>query len=104
MEWQTPKLTSEGSTPTRNTETPSKTSSNPELSEAPGHTDVYPKTQTGKYPTQTKRQWKAEMERLNSKYNLNCFSDSKLDSESDEGEEYQHEHGMRHSFELILLL
>ena len=27
-------------------------------------------TQTGKYPTQTKRQWEAEMERLNSKYNL----------------------------------
>ena len=33
--WQTPKPTStEGSTPTRSTETPSKTSSNPKLSEA----------------------------------------------------------------------
>ena len=40
-------------------------------------------TQTGKYPTQTKRQWKAEMERLNSKYNLDCFPNSELDSESD---------------------
>ena len=50
-------------------------------------------TQTGKYPTQAKRQWKAEMERLNSKYNLDCFSDSELDSESDEEEQYQYEHG-----------
>ena len=49
-------------------------------------------TQIGKYPTQTKRQWEAEMERLNSKYNLDCFSDPKLDSES-EGEQYQYEHG-----------
>ena len=32
------------------------------------------------------------MERLNSKYNLDCFSDSELDSESDEGEQYQYEH------------
>ena len=40
-------------------------------------------TQLGKYQTQTKRQWEAEMERLNSKYNL----------ESDEEEQYQYEHG-----------
>ena len=33
------------------------------------------------------------MERLNSKYNLDCFSDSELDSESDEGEKYKYEHG-----------
>ena len=32
------------------------------------------------------------MERLNSKYNLDCFSDSELDSESDEGQQYQYEH------------
>ena len=50
-------------------------------------------TQLGKYPSQTKRQWEAEMERLNSKYNLDCFSDSEIDSESDEGEQYQYEHG-----------
>ena len=43
--------------------------------------------------TQTERQWEEEMERLNSKYNLDCFSDSELDSESDEGEQYQYEHG-----------
>ena len=40
----------------------------------------------------TKQQWEAEMERLNSKYNLDCFSDSELDSESNEGEQYQYEH------------
>ena len=42
--------------------------------------------------SKTKQQWEAEMERLNSKYNLDCFSDSELDSESDEGEQYQYEH------------
>ena len=52
-------------------------------------------TQLDKYPSQTKihKQWEAEMERLNSKYNLDCFSNSKLDSESDDGEQYQYEHG-----------
>ena len=34
-----------------------------------------------------KQQWEAEMERLNSKYNFDCFSDSELDSESNEGEQ-----------------
>ena len=35
-------------------------------------------TQIDKYPSQTKicKQWEAEMERLNTKYNLDCFSDS----------------------------
>ena len=42
--------------------------------------------------TKTRQQWEAEMERLNNKYNLDCFSDSELDSESDEGKEYQYEH------------
>ena len=52
-------------------------------------------TQIDKYPSQTKicKQWKAEMERLNTKYNLDCFSDSELDLESDEVEEYKYEHG-----------
>ena len=45
--------------------------------------------------TKTKQQWEAEMERLNSKYNLDCFSDSELDSESDEGEQYHYEHGYK---------
>ena len=50
-------------------------------------------TQLGKYQTQTKKQWEAEMERLNSKYNLDYSSNSELDSESDEGEQHQYEHG-----------
>ena len=52
-------------------------------------------TQIDKYPSQTKicKQWEVEMERLNTKYNLDCFSDSKIDSESDEGELYKYEHG-----------
>ena len=43
--------------------------------------------------TKTKQQWEVEMERLNSKYNLDCFLDSELDSESDKEEQYQYEHG-----------
>ena len=43
--------------------------------------------------TKAKQQWEEEMERLNSKYNLDCYSDSELDSESDEGEQYCYEHG-----------
>ena len=50
---------------------------------------------TDRYQSQTKirQQWEAVMERLNSKCNLNFFSDSELDSESDKGEEYRYEHG-----------
>ena len=33
------------------------------------------------------------MERLNTKYNLDCFSDPELDSESNEGEQYHYEYG-----------
>ena len=40
--------------------------------------------------TKTKQQWEQEMERLNEKYNLDCLSDSELDSESDEDEQYQY--------------
>ena len=52
-------------------------------------------TQINKYPSQIKihGQWEAETERLNTKYNLDCFSDSELDLELDEGEEYKYEHG-----------
>ena len=32
------------------------------------------------------------MERLTYKYGLDCFSDSELESESDDGEEYRYEH------------
>ena len=43
--------------------------------------------------TRAKQQWEAEMESLNSKYNFDCFLDSELNPESDEGEQYQYEHG-----------
>ena len=43
--------------------------------------------------TKTRQQWEGEMERLNTKYNIDCFSDSDFDSESDEDEHYQYEHG-----------
>ena len=55
-----------------------------------------------KYPSQTKthQQWEAEMERLNTKYNLDCFSDSELDSESHmKGSNIAMSMGMRHLFE-----
>ena len=52
-------------------------------------------TSNDQYLSQSKfhKQWEAEMERLNAKYNLDCFSDSELDSESNEGEQYKYEHG-----------
>ena len=52
-------------------------------------------TQIDRYPSHTKifKQWEVEMERLNTKYNLDCFSDSELDSESDEGDQYKYKHG-----------
>ena len=64
-----------------------KKEENPQQRPLPG-----PQTQK---PTMTKSRqlWEAEMERLNDKYNLDCFSDSELDSELDEGEEYHYEHG-----------
>ena len=43
--------------------------------------------------TKAKQQWEEEMERLNSKYNLNCYSNSELDSKSDEEEQYHYKHG-----------
>ena len=46
--------------------------------------------------TKTKQQWEAEMERLNSKYNLDCSSDSEIDSESDEENSIRMSMGMRH--------
>ena len=53
------------------------------------------KTSDGRYPSQVEihKQWETEMERLNAMYNLDCFSDSELDSESNEGEQYKYEHG-----------
>ena len=43
--------------------------------------------------TKTKQQWEQDMERLNEKYKLDTFSDSELNSESDEDERYQYQHG-----------
>ena len=45
--------------------------------------------------TKTRQQWEEEMERLNEKYNLDCLSDSELDSASDEDEQYQYKHGYK---------
>ena len=59
-----------------------------------------PEAPIEKYPSQTKthQQWEAEMERLNTKYKLDCFSDSELDSESDKREQYYYEHGYKTLF------
>ena len=47
-----------------------------------------PNPQTQKLTmTKSRQLWEVEMDRLNDKYNLDCFSDSELDSKSDEGEE-----------------
>ena len=43
--------------------------------------------------TRAKQQWEEEMERLNEKYNLDCFLSSELHSALDEGEQYHYEHG-----------
>ena len=42
---------------------------------------------TDRFPSQAKikQQWEAEMKRLNSKYNVDFFSDSELNSGSNEG-------------------
>ena len=52
-------------------------------------------TQIDQYLSQTKfhNQWEVEMEILNAKYNLDCFSESELDFKSDKGEQYKYEHG-----------
>ena len=39
-----------------------------------------------------RKEWEKKMERLNDKYNLDYFSGSELDSESDEGEDYRFQH------------
>ena len=39
-----------------------------------------------------RREWEEKMEWLNKKYRLDYFSDSELDSESDEGENYRYKH------------
>ena len=39
-----------------------------------------------------RREWEEKMERLNEKYCLDCFSDSELKLELDEGKNHQYEH------------
>ena len=79
------------------TDDPNAAPSSPELPKTPELSEVQFKTfdVSHWYPSQKKlcTQWEEEMERLNSKYNLDCFSDSELDLESDKGEEYKYEHG-----------
>ena len=66
-----------------------------ELSEAPELPEILSKHTQWSIPKSIGiiKQWEAEMERLNAKYNLDCFSEYELYSESDEGEQYKHEHG-----------
>ena len=91
--WQTPKPTPKGFTPTRSTETTSKMTQNLNYQKPQSTKKSTQDVHLGKYPSQAKKQWEAEMERLNSKYGLDCFSNSELHSESDEGEQYQYEYG-----------
>ena len=48
------------------------------------------------------KEWEEKMEKLNDKYGLDYFSDSKLDSKSDRGEEYRYENKYEHSYKNLL--
>ena len=41
------------------------------------------------------------MERHNDKYGIDCFSNSELNSKSDEGEDYRYEPSMKHSYKQL---
>ena len=90
--WQMPETTATETTASaRDSDTPNKVpptlnSQRPQSSQKPSQ---------DQYMSQSKshKQWEAEMKTLNAKYNLDCFSDSKLDLESDDGEQYKYEHG-----------
>ena len=74
--WQTSKpATTENITPAKNTKAPQ--------ARCPQNLQKPDQEIPDKYPSQTKihQQWEAEMERLNTKYNLDSFLGSKLDSE-----------------------
>ena len=45
-----------------------------------------------------RRKWQEKMEKPNEKYGLDYFSDSELDSESDEGENYRY----KHKYEMLI--
>ena len=91
--WQTPKPTLEASTPPEVQRPQVRHPQNLSYQKPQSTQKSTQETQLPKCLSQAKRQWEAEMERLNSKYNLDCFSDSELDSESDEEKQYQYEHG-----------
>ena len=79
--WQTPKPTSEGSTPHQKYKDPKHNVPQTLNYQKPqGTQKSTQEAQLDKYPSQTKshKQWEAEMERLNSKYNLDCFSDLRV--------------------------
>ena len=61
------------------------------------------KTPDGQYPSQSKfhKQWEEEMERLNAKYNLDCFSESELIQNLMKGNNITMNMAMRHSFSKI---
>ena len=93
--WQLPKTTATANTaPRRDLDAPSKVAQTLSYQRPQNFQKFKQETSDGQYPSQSKihKQWEAEMERLNAKYNLDCFSDSELDSESDEGEQYKYEH------------
>ena len=94
--WQTPKpTTTENTTPPRSTKNPSKKPPTLNYQKPPNSQKSNQETQIDNYLSQTKicKQLEAEMERLNTKYNLDCISHSELDLESDEGEQYKYELG-----------
>ena len=88
LEWQTSKsATTENITPAKSAKAQARCPLNLQKPD--------PEAPIDKHPSQTKihQQWETEMERLNTIYNLDCFSNSELDSESDEGEQYYYEYG-----------
>ena len=81
--WQTPKsVTAENITLAKSAKAPSKIPLSLQKPDQEAPIDKY-----------QWEQWEAEMERLNTKYNLDCFSDSELYSESNEGGQYCYKHG-----------
>ena len=68
--WQTPKPTSEGSIPTRKQRPQARHPQTLNYKKLQGTQKSTQETQTG---NSNKKSMEAEMERLNSKYNLDCF-------------------------------
>ena len=92
--WQSPKSVAD-TAPTEDSDAPSKVPPDSKLPETPKPSETQSRYQVIDIQVSQKicKQWEAEMEGLNAKYNLDCFFDSKLNSESNEGEQYKYEHG-----------